>query len=432
MLLISISLLAFYLAWNLGANDVANSMGTSVGSGAITLRQALVIAGILELAGALLFGQNVSATLATKIVNPALFAPNPAEFIWGMIAVVMACGIWLNIATVLGLPVSSSHAVVGAIAGFGWLAAGLEAVAWKSIGMITLSWVLTPVISGAIAALFYAILQRSIIQSADALVRWQEFVPWLGAVVLATFGLLVLPTIAQGLQQVMQDKLGESWNLPVHTLVIGMEAIATFSLTWFSLRNLQLQNLQSQNLQSTAELSSAPQASIEAQLISFQILSACFVAFAHGANDVGNAIAPLAAIVFVQQTGSVPMGNFQTPLWVLLLGGVGIVAGLAVWGKKVIATIGEGIVSLQPSGGFCAQWGAATTVLLASQLGLPVSTSHAIVGGVVGVGLVQGLKAIRLNMLRDIALAWVVTIPAATGLAAGLFLIFSAIGRSAS
>ena len=423
MLLIFISLLAFYLAWNLGANDVANSMGTSVGSGAITLRQAIVIAGILELAGALLLGQNVSATLATKIVNPALFAPDPAEFVLGMMAVVMACGIWLNIATALGLPVSSSHAVVGAIAGFGWLAAGLEAVAWKSIGIITLSWILTPVISGAIAALFYVTLQRGIIQSPDALVRWQEAVPWLSAAVLGTFGFLVLPSIACELQQVMQDFVGERWmpiQFPVHTLTIGMGAIATFSLTWVSLRHVQ----------SVSELSPTPQTTIESQIVPFQILSACFVAFAHGANDVGNAIAPLAAIVFVQQTGSVPTGNFQTPLWVLLLGGVGIVAGLAVWGKKVMATIGEGIVSLQSSGGFCAQWGAAITVLLASQLGLPVSTSHAIVGGLVGVGLVQGLKAVRLNMLRDIAVAWIVTIPTATGLSAGLFMIFSAIASA--
>ncbi|MBI4781224.1 MAG: inorganic phosphate transporter [Oscillatoriophycideae cyanobacterium NC_groundwater_1537_Pr4_S-0.65um_50_18] len=421
LLLILVSLLAFYLAWNLGANDVANSMGTSVGSGAITLKQALVIAGILELAGALLFGQKVSTTLATQIVNPALFAQNSEDFVLGMVAVVLACGLWLNLATLLGLPVSSSHAVVGAIAGFGSLAAGLEAVAWKSIGIITLSWVVTPVISGAIAALFYATIQHSILKSSDARVRWQEFVPWLSGAVLGTFGWLVLPTVAQPLQGFLENL---SLKLPIQTLTLGMGAIATFGLSWVSLRGWQAEVQEEQEEQVPIA------ALIERQLVRFQILSACFVAFAHGANDVGNAIAPLAAIVFVQQTGSVPLGNFQTPLWVLLLGGVGIVAGLAVWGKKVIATVGTGIIPLQPSGGFCAQMGAATTVLLASQVGLPVSTSHAIVGGVVGIGLVQGLKTLRLKMLRDIALAWIITIPAATGLAAGIFALFRAIGRS--
>ncbi|HEY9626458.1 MAG TPA: inorganic phosphate transporter [Coleofasciculaceae cyanobacterium] len=419
LLLILVSLLAFYLAWNLGANDVANSMGTSVGSGAITLRQALVIAGILELAGALLFGQKVSTTLATQIVNPALFVQHPETFVLGMVAVVLACGLWLNLATLLGLPVSSSHAVVGAIAGFGSLAAGLESVAWKSIGIITLSWVVTPVISGAIAALFYATIQHSVLQASDARVRWQEFVPWLSGAVLGTFGWLVLPTVAQPLQGLLENL---SLKLPIQTLALTMGAIATFCLSWVSLRGWQAEAQESDQVP-IADL-------IERQLVRFQILSACFVAFAHGANDVGNAIAPLAAIVFVQQTGSVPLGNFQTPLWVLLLGGVGIVAGLAVWGKKVIATVGTGIIPLQPSGGFCAQMGAATTVLLASQVGLPVSTSHAIVGGVVGIGLVQGLETLRLKMLRDIALAWIITIPAATGLAAGIFALFRAIGQS--
>jgi inorganic phosphate transporter, PiT family len=406
LLLALVSLLAFYLAWNLGANDVANSMGTAVGSRAITLRQALIIAGILELAGALLLGQKVAATLATKIVNPALFSEHPAEFVSGMIAVVIACGIWLNIATVLGLPVSSSHAVVGAIAGFGWLAAGVEAVAWKSIGIITVSWMITPVVSGAIAAVFYGGLRRAILKSPDAMQRWQEFVPWLSVMIFAIFGTLVFPALARPVQTVLGDRLG--WSLPEHDISLLIGAVAVTSLTWVSLS--QLRNIGKIPL-------------IEAQLVRFQVLSACFVAFAHGANDVGNAIAPLAAIVYVNHNGSVPLGSFQTPFWVLLLGGTGIVAGLAVWGKKVIATVGEGIVPLQPSGGFCAQMAAATTVLLASQLGLPVSTSHAIVGGVVGIGLVQGAQAMQLKTLQQIGMVWVVTIPAATGIAAIAFVL---------
>ncbi|HEY9643302.1 MAG TPA: inorganic phosphate transporter, partial [Coleofasciculaceae cyanobacterium] len=211
--------------------------------------------------------------------------------------------------------------------------------------------------------------------------------------------------------------------------------IAVISFTWLSLSQLKFVG---QDGIAPAQLAPAPAAiapslaaqpaspafasPIEAQLVRFQVLSACFVAFAHGANDVGNAIAPLAAIAYVNHTGSVPLGSFQTPFWVLLLGGTGIVAGLAVWGKKVIATVGQGIIPLQPSGGFCAQLATATTVLLASQLGLPVSTSHAIVGGVVGVGLVQG-AAIQLKTLRQIGLVWVITIPAATSIAAIAFLL---------
>lgn len=413
MLLILTSLLAFYLAWNLGANDVANSMGTAVGSKAITLRQALIIAGTLELAGALLFGQKVSATLATQIVNPALFVSNPAQFVAGMIAVIIACGLWLNVATVLGLPVSSSHAVVGAIAGVGWLAVGVQAVAWKSLGVITLSWIATPGISGAIAALLYLVIQRGILRPADSLARFQEFIPWLSAAVLGVFGSLVLPALP--LQAFLNHHLGLA--LPAHDLAIVIGSAAVLGLTWSSWRNLDhARQLEDQAL-------------IESQLIPFQVLSACFVAFAHGANDVGNAVAPLAAIAYVQQTGTVPVGQFQTPFWVLLLGGVGIVAGLAVWGKKVIATIGEGVLSLQPSGGLCAQLAAATTVLLAAQVGLPVSTSHAIVGGVVGIGLVQGLNQIRLSTLREIALAWVITIPAATAIAAGIFVAIRLVSR---
>ncbi|HEY9644504.1 MAG TPA: inorganic phosphate transporter, partial [Coleofasciculaceae cyanobacterium] len=285
MLLALVSLLAFYLAWNLGANDVANSMGTAVGSRAITLKQALLIAGVLELAGALLFGPKVTATLATQIVNPALVSEHPAEFVMGMIAVVIACGIWLNIATGLRLPVSSSHAVVGAIAGFGWLAAGTEAVAWRSIGIITVSWVLTPAISGAIAALFYVILQQSILKSPDAIYRWQEAVPWISTAMFGIFGVLVFPRVAQPVQTFLADQVG--WVLPEHDISILIGVIAVISFTWLSLSQLKFVG---QDGTALARLAPAPAAiapslavqpaspafasPIEAQLVRFQVLSA--------------------------------------------------------------------------------------------------------------------------------------------------------------
>ena len=422
-MLIFTSLLAFYLAWNLGANDVANSMSTSVGSKAVTLRQALIIAGILEFAGAVLFGRDVSATLATKIVNPALFTQEPQVLLVGMVCVLASCGVWLNLATLKGLPVSSSHAVVGAITGFACVAIGSQAVDWRSIGIISLTWVVTPAISGAIAALFYSQVKRWILDQPDAIAQLKEWIPWLSAALLSAFGVIVLPTVV--------ERFAAALPLPSHTISLAIGTIAAISLTFFSWRSLEgmvaagvvaeageaTLQLNTQNLEFRTSFPSP----IEPLFARFQLLSACFVAFAHGSNDVGNAVAPLAAIVYIAQTGTVPLENFQVPLWVLVLGGMGIVAGLAVWGKKVIATIGEGIIPLQPSGGFCAELATATTILLASRLGLPVSTSHALVGGVVGIGLVQGMKSIRLQTLSSIGLAWVVTVPVAAGLGALIF-----------
>jgi inorganic phosphate transporter, PiT family len=333
-LLLGSAVLAFYLAWNLGANDVANAMGTSVGSKAVTLGQALVIAAVLELSGALLFGDKVASTLAGQIANPAEFTAQ--TLLWGMVAVLLACGLWMNLATLKGLPVSSSHAIVGAIAGFAYLAVGPAGIDWPSLGRITLTWVLTPVGSGAIAAGLYQLLR-----------------------------LLVLPS----------DQPDAAAN----------------------------------------------PASLEQIFARLQLLSACGVAFAHGSNDVGNAIAPLAVIASILQTGQAHMDSVAMPLWILLLGGLGIVGGLAVWGKYVIITVGSAIVELVPSQGFCCELATALVVLGASQLGLPVSTSHALVGSVVGIGLVQNWRALPVQTLGGIALAWGVTIPVAAGLSMALF-----------
>lgn len=391
IVLLIASFLAFYLAWNLGANDVANSMGTSVGSKAITLKQALIIAGILEFTGAVLFGQNVSEKLVTGIINPAQFTPQ--VLLIGMISVLVAAGIWLNIATVFGFPVSSSHAIVGAIAGVGYLAFGKTAVNWSAIELISLTWVITPLISGAIAAFFYSQVKHWILDRPDQL---QEWIPWLSAILISIFGVIVFPTIAQPIQTVI--------HLPISSISLMVGAVGIGALSVYGMQNLQ---------------------AVELTIAKFQVVSACFVAFAHGSNDVGNAIAPFAAIVYILRTGKVPSDEFNIPWWSLVLGGIGIVAGLAVLGKKVILTIGEGIIPLQPSGGLCAELATATTILIASRFGLPVSTSHALVGGVVGVGFVQGLKGIQFQTLRSIGLTWLVTIPVSAGLSSILFLILA-------
>ena len=423
-----VTLLAFYVAFNLGANDVANAMGTSVGSKAVTLKQALIIAGVLEFAGAVLFGQEVTETLATKVANPALFAATPQILVVGMVTVLLASGVWLQIATFRGLPVSSSHAVVGAIAGFSWVALGVGAIDWSSIGSITIGWILTPVISGAIAALFYSQIKRWILDQPNQLVQLNEWLPWLSALLLGIFGVIVLPSLTQPLTNFLIDRVG--LNLPAYDIPIFTGAVAAVGLTFYSWQ--QLDNSTIQNHATCYNAGSprnavAPKSKIQnpvEQLFGrFQLLSACFVAFAHGSNDVGNAIAPLAAIVYINQTGSVPINGITIPIWIIMLGGVGIVGGLAIWGKKVIATIGENIISLQPSSGFCAELATATTILIASRLGLPVSTSHALVGGVVGIGLVQNFKSIQLQTLKGIAAAWVITVPISAILSAAIFSI---------
>ena len=437
--------LALYVAANLGANDVANSMGTSVGSKALTLQQAIIVAGILEFSGAVLFGQGVSETLATGVVNAQVFAAQPQVFLIGMVSVLIACGLWLQIATSRGLPVSSSHAVVGAIAGFSCVAAGINAVDWRTIGTISLTWVATPVASGALAALFYSVVKYSILDRPDPLSQMREWIPWLSAAMLSVFGIIVLPSVVNvafvqtGAIALAHDRFG--WNLPIHDIVIGIGAIAAIGLTlnsWKKLESVEKEEERRKKEEAKGDKGLGPSTNsspaptlrhslIEQQMARFQVLSACFVAFSHGSNDVGNAVAPLAAIAYIRRTGSFPSEDFSVPLWILVLGGAGIVIGLTIWGKNVIATVGEKIIELQPSGGFCAELATATTVLLASRFGLPVSTSHALVGAVVGVGLIKAWKTVRLQTLLSIGSAWVVTIPIAAGLAAIIFSIAQSI-----
>lgn len=412
--------LAFYVAWNLGANDVANAMGTSVGSKAVTLRQALIIAGILEFSGAVLFGYGVSKTLATEVVNPELFVETPRLLALGMVSALLACGLWLQIATSQGWPVSSSHAVVGAIAGFSWVAAGIGAVDWANIGRISLAWVVTPLLSGIVAAGFYSVVKYSILDRPNPIFQLREWIPWLNTTLISIFSVIVLLPL-------FERPLFDALPIPTHDLPLALGTLATVSLTfigWHQLAHFSTTPTgeQGSRFADISQQTSPPLSNpVERQLGRFQVMSACFVAFAHGSNDVGNAIAPLTAIAYILQTGSVPLTEFSIPLWILILGGSGIVFGLAIWGKNVITTIGENIIPLQPSSGFCAELATATTILLASRFGFPVSTSHALVGAVVGIGLIQNWRNVRFQTLKFIALAWVITVPVAAGLGAIIF-----------
>jgi inorganic phosphate transporter, PiT family len=421
-LLLSV-LLAVYLAWNLGANDVANSMGTSVGSKAITLRQAVVIAGVLEFVGAVGLGQRVSQTLATQVVDPAQFSATPQVLVMGMMAVLVACGLWMNVATLRGLPVSSSHAIVGAIAGFASVALGPQAIHWGTLGTISATWMLTPLVSGAIAATYFWGVQRWILAPADAAQRLVEWVPWLSALLVGSVGGLVLPALAHA-------SWSAAWPGSSVQISLGVGAIAIVAVARHSWPQVPYPPAGPPFSQPSSPPSSPPSGQDLTTLpfARLQVASACCVALAHGSNDVGNAIAPLAVIVHVLAHGTSPTNGVEIPLWILVLGGGGIVGGLAVWGKTVIQTIGEGIIPLHPSGGFCAELATATTVLMASQVGLPVSTSHALVGAVVGLGLVQARSAspelrIQWHTVAAIAQAWLVTIPISAALSAGLFWI---------
>ncbi len=405
------ALLGLYVAFHLGANDVANSMGTSVGSKALTLRRAILLAAILEFAGAVLFGRGVSATLATRVTCADRFAGAPQTLLVGTISALLACGIWLQVATSRGLPVASSHAIVGAIAGFSWVAGGVEAVRWGTIATISITWIATPAVSGAIAVGLYSQIDRWILTHPEARRQLDEWLPWLSALLVGAFGAIVVPVLAQAPAIAATLARTESY-VPERLLYLSLGAIAIVGLTvWNGWQAPE------------RDRGFSP---IEAKFARLQVLSACFVAFAHGSNDVGNAVAPLAAIAYIRRTGTVPGIGFEVPFPILVLGGIGIVAGLALFGKNVMTTVGEGIVSLQPSSGFCAELATAITVLLASRIGLPVSTSHALVGGAVGVGWVNARRhqqPIQGSALRGIVGAWLLTVPIGAGLGAVLFVL---------
>lgn len=445
----------FYMAWSIGANDVANAMGTSVGSGALTLRRAVILAGILEFAGAFLVGTHVSETVRKGIINPELFADAHMVFILGMLASLLAAAVWLQTASYFGWPVSTTHSIVGAILGFGIAYGGVDAVNWGRVGNIVSSWVVSPLLSGAISYLIFQLLRRRVFFSPYPVRAAKQLTPYL---VFVVFVILTLVTVFKGLTNLkldlsfhaalgiaaivglvaagvsrllvarIPDEAGQPGPNPAMDayLVIGLEkAVKHLQRVKTSARG-DLRTQTSQLLRQTRQLTdSARQAQaqggpsvyqgVERIFVHLQVLSACFVAFAHGANDVANAIGPLSAIVATIQQGVVAV-KAPVPVWALALGGVGIVIGLATWGWRVIETIGKRITELTPSRGFCAEFGAATTIVLASKLGLPISTTHTLVGAVLGVGLARGMGALNLNTIRDIVASWIITIPAGAAL----------------
>ena len=449
------------MAWNIGANDVANAMGTSVGSGALTLRRAVIVAAVLEFAGAFLAGSSVSETVRKGIVDAKMFEGDPTAFVCGMLAALLAAGAWLQIASYYGWPVSTTHSIVGAIIGFGILYAieappeknlsWTTAIHWPKVGQIISSWVISPLLSATIAYITFRLLLRNIFFQRNPLAATKRLAPLLVFIVLT---ILTLTMVFKGLKNFDLDlELGPALLIAMgvglvsaiiaavlvrriedpseedsdnfHRMQFLSNALTKAKKHLRRVKDVSDPSVQkeveqlidrTEALTTTMEREKGPTDTpslnkVEKIFVYLQILSACFVAFAHGSNDVANAIGPLSAVLQTIADCKVALESAVSPE-VLALGGLGIVIGLATWGWRVMETVGRRITELTPSRGFTAEFAAATTIVLATKLGLPISTTHTLVGAVVGVGLARGMGALNLNTVRDIVISWVITVPA--------------------
>ncbi|MCG9722153.1 inorganic phosphate transporter [Shewanella sp. Isolate7] len=400
----------FLMAWGIGANDVANAMGTSVGSNAITIKQAIIIAMIFEFAGAYLAGGEVTSTIRKGIIDSAYFVDSPELLVYGMISALLAAGIWLVVASALGWPVSTTHSIVGAIVGFAAVGVSADSVAWSKVLGIVGSWVITPAISGFIAFTIFQSVQKLIFNTDNPLENAKRYVPFYMA--MAGF-VMSLVTIKKGLKHVgLHFSNVEAYSLAIFIAILvgigGMIAIKRLKMSQSADRQTQFGN-------------------VEKVFAILMVVTACCMAFAHGSNDVANAIGPLAAVVSVVNSGGEIASKAELVWWILPLGAFGIVMGLAIFGKRVMQTIGKNITHLTPSRGFAAELAAASTVVIASGTGLPISTTQTLVGAVLGVGMARGIAAINIGVVRNIVVSWVVTLPAGAGLSIIFFFMIKGI-----
>ncbi|MFQ5654732.1 MAG: inorganic phosphate transporter [Planctomycetota bacterium] len=387
----------FYMAWNIGANDVANAMGTSVGSRALTFMRAIIYAAIFEFLGALLVGSHVTDTVRKGIIDASTFEGSKETFVLGMTAALLGAAAWLNITSAFGQPESTTHSIVGAIFGFGLIVGGTEAVNWGVIAKIAISWVSAPLFGGLIGYFLFRFISRRILAVESPSRAVQRIAPLL---LFAVASILALSMLWKGLKNLKLD-----YSLPE---ALGLAALAGIVVALVG--SLLLRRIHRVRVKDGLEEELWYVESIFRRL---QVVTACYVAFAHGANDVANAVGPLAAVATVVKTGALPTGANPVPTWILLLGAVGIVVGLATFGRRVMETVGRKITEMTPSRGFTAEFAAATTVLICSRMGVPVSTTHTLVGAVIGVALARGIAALNMRVVRVIATTWVVTIPVA-------------------
>lgn len=400
------ALFGLFMAWGIGANDVANAMATSVGSRALTIKQAILVAAIFEFLGAVLAGGAVTSTIRKGIVDSSLLEGSPELLVYGMLSALLAAGTWLLVASRNGWPVSTTHSIVGAIVGFAAVGIGVDAVQWGQVGTIVMSWVVSPLTAGFIAFLIYQSVLRLVLQHPDPLEKAKRWVPVY--MFLAGFT-ITLVTILKGLSHV-----GLEISL-VNSYLLAMAVASVIAVIGaFFVRRIKPDPKLEKNEHFYT---------VERVFGVLMVVTACSMAFAHGSNDVANAIGPLAAVVTVAQSGVIAAQS-TVPIWILILGGGGIVIGLATYGRHVIATVGEKITHLTPSRGFAAELAAATTIVIASGTGIPISTTHTLVGAVLGVGMARGIEAIDLRVVMRIFASWVVTIPAGAILAIVFFFLF--------
>jgi PiT family inorganic phosphate transporter len=404
------AVLGLFMALGIGANDVANAMGTSVGSRALTVRQAIVIAAVFEFVGSVVAGGQVTDTIRKGIVDAELLAGSPDLLVYGMLASLLAAGVWLLVASWAGWPVSTTHSIVGAIVGFAAVGLGLSAVQWGKVGSIVMSWVVSPVLAGVIAFLLFRSVQRLILDTAEPFVRAKIYVP----VYMFLVGFVVtLVTLLKGLKHIgLELSTAQSYG---YATLCGMALTAVGAA---AVQRVRADPLADRDFHF---------ASVERVFGVLMMVTACAMAFAHGSNDVANAIGPVAAVVSVAHSGGAIKAESTVQLWILMIGGVGIVLGLVFYGYRVMATVGTKITDLTPSRGFAATLAAAMTVVLASGTGLPISTTHTLVGAILGVGLARGMAAINMNVVRMILISWIITLPAGALLAVIFFYVFKAL-----
>ena len=393
--LILAGVFGLFMAWGIGANDVANAMATSVGSKALTIKQAILIAAVFEFAGAILAGGQVTKTIRKGIVDTTTLGDSPELLVFGMLAALLAAGCWLLIASSRGWPVSTTHSIVGAIVGFSMVGIGMEAVQWGKVGSIVLSWVVSPVMAGVISYALFKSVQVLILDKKDPIYYAKKYVPMYMFLV----GFIIsLVTLFKGLKHV-----GLETSMEENYLIATASGLVVMMFGKIAINRIKIDPSDDRDFHYT---------NVEKIFAVLMVVTSCAMAFAHGSNDVANAIGPVAAVVGIVTSDGQISSSSQLSVWVLLLGGAGIVAGLVMYGTRVMATVGSKITELTPSRGFAATLAAATTVVLASGTGLPISTTHTLVGAVLGVGMARGLAALNLTVIRNIFMSWIVTLPA--------------------
>ena len=396
--------IGFYMAWSIGANDVANSMATAVGAKAITFKQAVLIAGILNFAGAILLGPHVAGTIKGGIVKGSIIA-DPHTLLLGFVASLLAAALWVTLSTWRELPISTTHSVIGALIGFGIIAGGVSSIDWTVMGKVASSWVLSPVVGCIIAFFVFKVIVKTIFAK-DEPVKAAKIV---GPLAIGVTAFLIVSSLF--LKTKLSEMSGVS-DLPQVLLISTVISAIACIMAMFLFRNIEAKSVEDY-------------VTVEGIFRKLQIVTSCYVAFSHGANDVANAIAPVAAII--------PLANGEMsltagiPTELLALGGIGIAFGCMTWGRRVMKTVGGRITSLTNTRGFSVDFAAATTVLVASKLGLPISTSHTVVGAVIGVGLARGLEAIDLSVIKKIVVSWLLTVPIAAATSAVIFICLRAI-----